>query len=313
MIQNLKIKFAIAFFLIFTLTACEKNEEEGQLAVDAFLAEMSPELARKIDKIKEEISLTEAKIQKLSELKLKHPNYAGRIETSLRQWKVLQEKLKLSLKEIRDVVESTYITYELNKIQGGNQFNKISEQLLSSADSVLASAGMTKNAIDQALNEVENQPLPSLDHEEKPIKEPSVEMTVEAVEEPPTELKPQNTIKNKPFLCDAKKSLADAHVNLMMMVISTNKAEQEALKRKIDKASTEFEKALATRHEQFTALQEIWTVYKNTRETEIIPAILVADNKKALEIANGIQAERMKIMEDIIQTINGDNCDIAEQ
>ncbi|MEN8218157.1 MAG: MCP four helix bundle domain-containing protein [Pseudomonadota bacterium] len=311
MTQNIRIYFAIAFFIIFTLTACEKNEAEGQLAVDAFLAEMSPELVRKIDQIKEEISITEEKIQKLSELKLKHPNYAGRIETSRRQWKVLQEKLKLSLKEIREVVENTYITYELNKIQGGNQFNKISEQLLSSADSVLASAGLTKNAIEQALNEVENQPLPSLDNTQEEVS--VVKKTVEAIEEPPTEFKPQNTRKNQPFLCD----IADAHLNLMMMVISTDKAEQDALKIEIDKASTEFEKALATLHEidndQFTALQEIWTVYKNTRETEIIPAIRAGDNDKALKIANGIQAERMKIMKDLIQTINGDNCDIGEQ
>jgi len=321
MIQNIRIKFAIAFFIIFTVTACEeaKMKQEGQLAVNAFLAEMSPELVRKIDKIKEEISLTEEKINKLSELKLKHPNYAGRIENSRRQWKVLQDKLKRSLKEIRKVVESTYVTYELNKIQGGNQFNKISDKLLSSADSVLASAGLTKTAIEQALNEVEveNQPFPSLDNisetEEEPVKEPPVEMTVEAVEEPPTELKPLNTINNKPFLCDAKTSLAEVHLNLMMMVISTDKAEQDALKIEIDKASTEFEKALATRHEidneEFTALQEIWTVYKNIRETEIIPAIRAGDNDKALEIANGIQAERMKTMKGIIQAINGDNCD----
>ncbi len=295
MIQNIKIKFAIVFFIILTVTACEeaKMKQEGQLAVNAFLAEMSPELARKIDKIKKEISLTEEKINKLSELKLKHPNYAGKIESSRRQWEVLQNKLQLSLKEIREVVESTYITYELNKIQGGNQFQKISEQLLSSADSVLSSAGLTKNAIEQALNEVENpdvenQALPSSDniYETEPVKEP-----------PPT-------INNKSFLCNAKTSLADAHLNLMMMVISTDKAEQYALKREIDNASTQFENALATLYEidndEFTALQEIWMVYKNIRETQIIPAILAGYNDQALEIANGIQAERIKAMKDII-------------
>ncbi len=75
MIQNLKIKFAIAFFIILTVTACEeaKMKQEGQLAVNAFLAEMSPELVIKIDKIKKEISLTEEKIKKLSELKLAAP------------------------------------------------------------------------------------------------------------------------------------------------------------------------------------------------------------------------------------------------
>jgi hypothetical protein len=342
MIQNIWIKFAIAFFfIIFTVTACNE-EKEGQLAVNAFLAEMSPELARKIDQIKEEIFLTEEKIDKLYELKLKHPNYVGRIETSRRQWKVLQDKLILSLKEIREVVESTYVTYALDKIQGGNQFNKISGKLLSSADSVLASAGVTKNAIEQALNEVENQPLPSLDnisknssdipkpiehntyetHEElKTVKEPpTIEMTAEAVKEPLTELKPLNTTNkplsspNIPSLCDAKIFLADVHLNLMMMAMSTDKTEQDALKVEIDKASTDFEKVLAAilkdeiDNDQFTALQKTWTVFKNTRETEIIPAIRAGDNEKVSEI-NGIQAERMNTMNGIIQVLTEDNCD----
>jgi len=341
MIQNIWIKFAIAFFIIFTVTACyeDKMKQEGQLAVNAFLAEMSPELARKIDKIKEEIFLTEEKINKLSELKFKHPNYAGRIETSRRQWKVLQDKLILSLTEIREVVESTYVTYELDKIQGGNQFNRISDQLLSSADSVLASAGVTKNAIEQALNEVENQPLPSLDHVNmsssdipKPIerntyetnealetvKAPTVEITAKAVEAPPTELQPLNTT-NQPLSphnipCDAKTSLADVHLNLMMMAMSTDKTEQDALNVEIDKASTNFEKVLAAifsdeiENDQFTALQETWAVFKNTRETEIIPAIRAGDNEKVSEI-NGIQAERMNTMNGIIQVLTEDNCD----
>ncbi len=318
-------------------------EREGEIAVNAFLEEMSPELAKKIDKIKEEISITEDKIIELSELKLKHPKHAGKIETSRRQWAVLQDKLKLSLKEIREVVESTYVTYELNKIQGGNQFNKISDELLSAADSVLASAGSTKDAIEQALNEVENQHLPSLDdvsksssYIPKPIERntsetkedefetveepPTVEMTVEAVEELPTELNPLNTT-NKPLsapnilsLCDAKTSLADARLNLMMMAMSTDKTEQDAYLVEIDKASTDFEKILAAMlkdeidNDQFTALQETWTVFKNTRETEIIPAIRVGDNNKVLEI-NGIQAERLNTMIGIIQAINVDNCD----
>jgi len=342
---NALVKFTIALFVILLVAGCYESymEREGEIAVNAFLEEMSPELARKIDKIKEEISITEDKIIELSELKLKHPKHAGKIETSRRQWAVLQDKLKLSLKEIREVVESTYVTYELNKIQGGNQFNKISDELLSAADSVLASAGSTKDAIEQALNEVENQHLPSLDDVSKsssdipkPIERntsetkedefetveesPTVEMTVEAVEELPTELNPLNTT-NKPLsapnissFCDAKTSLADARLNLMMMAMSTDKTEQDAYLVEIDKASTDFEKILAAMlkdeidNDQFTTLQETWTVFKNTRETEIIPAIRAGDNEKVLEI-NGIQAEHLNTMIGLIQAINGDNCD----
>jgi Zn-dependent M32 family carboxypeptidase len=194
MIQNTLIKFALAFFIIFTVTACHE-EKDGQRAVDAFLKDMSPELARKIDKIGQEISLTEKKIDKLSELKRKHPNYAGKIETARRQWEVLQEKLRQSLKDIREVVESSYVTYELDRIQGGNQFNKISGKLLSSVDEVLASAGTTKEAIEQALNEVEDEPLPLLgevnenssDAPEPPVERITFETKAEPeIVEPPT-------------------------------------------------------------------------------------------------------------------------------
>ena len=44
---------------------------------------------------------------------------------------------------------------------------------------------------------------------------------------------------------------------------------------------------------------------KNTRETEIVPAVYAGNNKKAIGIATGIQAGRMKIMNGIIQALNG--------
>lgn len=331
-LQNVLIKFTLALFVILLVAGCDESymEKEGKIAVNFFLKDMSPELARKIEKIKEEISLSEEKINKLSEMKLKHPNYTGKIETSRRQWEILQDKLKLSLKEIRDVVESTYVTYELDKIQGGNQFNKISAQLLSAADSVLASAGSTKNAIEQALNEVGSQPLLSLYDVSnsssdiyKPLERNTFETSeeLETVEEPPTEQRALNTTKeplpspNISSFCDAKTYLADASLNLMMMVISTEQAEQDALKAGIDEASTDFEKVFAAmlndenRAEQLASLQETWAKFKNTSKTEIIPAVMAGDNDKALEIANGIQAERMNTMNDIIKAIVVDNCD----
>ncbi|HDN26426.1 MAG TPA: hypothetical protein ENG03_04910 [Thioploca sp.] len=353
-VVNALVKFTLAIFVSLLVAGCYDSymEREGEIAVNAFLEEMSPELARKIANIEKEISITEEKIREISELKIKHPKYAGKIETSRRQWEVLQDKLKRSLKEIREVVESAYVTYELDKIQGGNQFNKIAADLLSAADSVLASAGTTKDAIEDALNE----PLPSLDddvsdddgsksspdipkpteptsetkEEFEPV-EPSIEpKDDEIVEEPelkpqndetveePTGLKPQKTTNEPPHnissLCEAKASLADARFNLMMMAMSTDKTEQEAYLVEIDKASTDFEKVLAAMlkdeidNDQFTALLETWTVFKNIRETEFIPAILAGDKDKALEI-NGIQAERMNTMIGIIQALSGENCD----
>ncbi|RKZ37359.1 MAG: hypothetical protein DRQ49_16350 [Gammaproteobacteria bacterium] len=117
-------------------------------------------------------------------------------------------------------------------------------------------------------------------------------------------------------ICDAREALADARLNLMFMVMSMDKAEQDALKVEIDDASTELEKVIAamlkdenkTDDGQLTAVQNTWAAFKNTRETEIVPAIYAGDNIKAIGIATGIQAERMDTMNGSIQALNGDNC-----
>jgi hypothetical protein len=117
-------------------------------------------------------------------------------------------------------------------------------------------------------------------------------------------------------ICDAKIALADARFNLMMMVMSIEKPEQDALKAAIDNASTELENAFdamlndqnKTDDAQINDFQATWAKFKNTRETEIVPAIYAGDNMKAIGIATGIQAERMDTMTDIIQALNGDNC-----
>jgi hypothetical protein len=118
-------------------------------------------------------------------------------------------------------------------------------------------------------------------------------------------------------ICDAKTALANARLNLMMMVVSTEKAEQDALKVDIDKASIELEKAMTAMLKdenkiddvQLKTLKKTWTQFKNTRETEIVPAVYAGDNQKAIGIATGVQAGRMKIMNGVIRELNGDNCD----
>ncbi len=324
MLQNILIRLTIIFIFIFTFTACyeAKMKQEGQQAVNAFLEEMSPELARKIDEIEAEITLTKEKINKLLELKLKHPNYAGKIESSRRQWEVLQNKLQQSLKEIEDVVESTYVTYELDRIQGGNQFNKISGKLLSSADLVLASAGTTKEAIEQALNEVENQSIPSLDINSGVENQSMPSLNINSKTEKTTTII-DNSVEditsnysnpiNTNIACDAKTFLADAHLNLMMMVIATDKVEQNILRKEINKSNIKFEQAIVTMLEtgngQVTNLQDTWMIFKNTNKLEIFPQIKAGANDRALNIANNIQAERMDTMNTIIQNLIEDDCD----
>ena len=324
--QNKFINFLVVLLITLNITACYE-EVKGQKAVNIFLEDMSPELARKIDEIEGEIALTEEKINLLYELKLKHPNYSGKIETSRKQWEVLQNKLQHSLHEIRNVVESTYVTYELDRIQGGNQFNRLSGELLSSANSVLDAAGITKNAIEQALNEVDEQPLLSESAVEI-ISDPVVNKVVEEVvlEHQDIDSSTEQLISEKhelpePLLdisqshsiCDAQASLADIHLNMMMMAIATDKIEHDILTVEIDKASVKFEHSLATTlkldNKQVTTLQNTWTVFKNTNKTEIIPAVYAGNNANALEIANGVQTERLNIINEIIQIFVESDCD----
>jgi hypothetical protein len=117
-------------------------------------------------------------------------------------------------------------------------------------------------------------------------------------------------------ICDARVALAEARLNLMMMVVTTDKVEQDGLKVEIDAASVNLELAIdimlndenKTDDVQLTLLKDTWAAFKNTRETEIIPAVRAGDNEKAQAIATGIQADRMKIMNSVIQALNGDNC-----
>jgi hypothetical protein len=40
-----------------------------------------------------------------------------------------------------------------------------------------------------------------------------------------------------------------------------------------------------------------------------VPAIYAGDNAKAKEIATGVQAERMKAMNDVVSALGGDKCE----
>jgi len=117
-------------------------------------------------------------------------------------------------------------------------------------------------------------------------------------------------------ICDAKVGLAEARLNLMLMVMSMDKAEQNELKVEVDAASLVLETAMTamlddenkTDDAKLTDLQDTWAKFKKTRETKIIPAVKAGNNAKAVEIATGVQSERMNTMNDLIQALNGDNC-----
>ncbi len=117
-------------------------------------------------------------------------------------------------------------------------------------------------------------------------------------------------------ICDVKTALGDARSNLVAMVKSTDKAEQEALKEKVDAATSALEAATQAMlsddnkddDEKLNTFAKTWADFKNTRETEIVPAVYAGDNAKAKEIATGIQAERMNVMNGVISELGGDKC-----
>jgi len=96
-------------------------------------------------------------------------------------------------------------------------------------------------------------------------------------------------------------NLAEARTQLVAMIAETDPAKLDDYKAKVHAASDKLDADLAamasgpdaTKAGEF---KPVWEAFKNTRETEIIPAVYAGKNADAKAIATGIQAERMKQM-----------------
>lgn len=99
---------------------------------------------------------------------------------------------------------------------------------------------------------------------------------------------------------DVCTALMEARGHLVSMIASTDKATNDALKGKIQAASAQVEAALTDVQKgdaaKAAAFKPVWEAFKNTRETEIIPAVYAGKNVDAKALASGIQAERMTQM-----------------
>lgn len=116
-------------------------------------------------------------------------------------------------------------------------------------------------------------------------------------------------------ICDVKTQLIEARTKLVDMLGMTDKAQQEAAKKAITTASSALETAVDALLKEgkvdkakLTQFQETWTVFKKTREDEIIPAIQAGKVDVAKKIATTVQADRMKAMNEVIAGLDGDNC-----
>ena len=96
-------------------------------------------------------------------------------------------------------------------------------------------------------------------------------------------------------------NLADARTQLVGMIAETDAAKLDDFKAKVHAASDKLDADLSAMASgpdatKVAAFQPVWEDFKNTRETEIIPAVYAGKNAEAKAIATGVQAERMKQM-----------------
>ena len=99
---------------------------------------------------------------------------------------------------------------------------------------------------------------------------------------------------------DACAALVDARGTLYSMLNATDKAAQDAVKAKMQAASTKLDSALTSMSgadaKVAADFKEVWDQFKATREEEIMPAIYKGNVDDARKIADGIQSERIAKM-----------------
>jgi hypothetical protein len=99
---------------------------------------------------------------------------------------------------------------------------------------------------------------------------------------------------------DACAALVNARGALVLMMDAKGQSAQDALKAKIQAASSKLDSVLAsmTGAEAKAAadFKAVWEQFKATREGEIIPAIYSGKASDAKKIAAGVQADRLSKM-----------------
>jgi len=94
-------------------------------------------------------------------------------------------------------------------------------------------------------------------------------------------------------------------ISLMLHADQRGSAEQKKVKDTADAVSAHLAKikAPAGKEAQFKELVDTWKAFKETREKELVPAILKGDDSKAKQIAGGIQKERITKCQSLISEL----------
>jgi hypothetical protein len=148
---------AIFFLFIILLVpyGCEEQEEvvDAKDNVLLFVKEINPELHATMFKMDQEMTMADNKVQLLYDLKDRFPNQREMIKKSLKQWQGLRKDLNVTLQTIYEKVETAYVAYKIDEIQGRQKFSETSQALLIEAKAVLANAETTKSLIEEELYE----------------------------------------------------------------------------------------------------------------------------------------------------------------
>jgi len=97
---------------------------------------------------------------------------------------------------------------------------------------------------------------------------------------------------------DLRNKLSAARESLVTMMLHKDQRgadQQKLVKDTADAVSAQLAKmkAPAGKEAQFKELVETWKAFKETREKELVPALLKGDDDAAKKIAGGIQKERI--------------------
>ena len=97
---------------------------------------------------------------------------------------------------------------------------------------------------------------------------------------------------------DLRTKMSAARESLVAMMLHKDKRgpdQQKLVKDTADAVSAQLAKmkAPAGKEAQFKELVETWKAFKETREKELVPALLKGNDEEAKKIAGGIQKERI--------------------
>ncbi|MBF0401116.1 MAG: hypothetical protein HQL90_10155 [Magnetococcales bacterium] len=100
-----------------------------------------------------------------------------------------------------------------------------------------------------------------------------------------------------------KASLTEAREKLVTLLSITDKAAQTKQVEEVQAASAKVDALVGKNADALKAFNEVWTAFKTTRDSELIPNVLAGKKDEAKALATGVQAGRFKQMQEILAAV----------